>query len=174
MRDPHLYPALSLRALLLLVVAMLPSMLASILGSLLTAPALIAWYPTLVKPFFTPPNIAFPLAWTFLYALMALSFWRILRARPEAGAKTTAVILFLVQMVLNVGWSWAFFAKRSPYLGLVAIGLLFVAIVLTIRAFRKIDRPAAYALIPYLAWVAFAALLNAAIAVQNPGQGMAF
>lgn len=169
MRDPHLYPALSLRAMLLLVVAMVPSMVASVLGSLLTAPALVGWYPTLDKPFFTPPNIVFPLVWTFLYALMALSFWRILRARPEAGSTRTAILIYLVQMVLNVGWSWAFFAKRSPMLGVVAVGLLFVSIVMTIRAFKAIDRPAGFALIPYLAWVGFAALLTAAIAIRNPG-----
>lgn len=169
MRDPHLYPALSLRSIALLVLAMIPSMAASVLGTLLTAPVVRGWYATLNKPFFTPPDIVFPLIWTFLYALMALSFWRILRARPEAGPKTVAIIVFLVQMALNVGWSWAFFAKRSPYLGLVVIGLLFVAIVLTIRAFKAIDRSAGFALIPYLAWVGFAAVLNATIAINNPG-----
>ncbi len=169
MRDPHLYPAMSPRSLLLLVVAMLPSMLASILGSWLTAQGLVGWYPTLNKPFFTPPNILFPLVWTFLYALMALSFWRILRAKPESGPKTTAIAWFLIQMALNIGWSWAFFANRSPYFGLVVIGVLFMAIVMTIRAFREIDRPAGYALLPYLAWTGFAALLNAGIAILNPG-----
>ena len=169
MRDPHLYPAFSLRSLLLLVVAMLPSMVASMLGSWLTIPSLEGWYATLTKPFFTPPNIVFPLVWTFLYALMALSFWRILRARPEAGPKTAAVLIFLGQMIVNVGWSWAFFAKRSPYLGLVVVGLLFVSILITIRAFKAIDPPAGNALVPYLAWVGFASLLNAAIAINNPG-----
>lgn len=169
MRDPHLYPAFSLRSLALLVAAMLPSMVASMLGSWLTIPSLEGWYATLTKPFFTPPNIVFPLVWTFLYALMALSFWRILRARPEAGPKTTAILIFLAQMVVNVGWSWAFFARRSPYLGLVVVGLLFIAILMTIRAFKAIDRPAGYALVPYLAWVGFASLLNASIALNNPG-----
>lgn len=169
MRDPHLYPAFSLRSIMLLVLAMIPSMTASVLGTLLTAPVVKGWYATLDKPFFTPPDIVFPLVWTFLYALLALSFWRILRARPEAGPKTTAILVFLAQMVLNVGWSWAFFARRSPYLGLVVIGLLFVLIVLTIRAFKAIDRPAGFALLPYLVWVGFAAILNATIAVNNPG-----
>jgi translocator protein len=169
MRDPHLYPAFTGRSMLLLLVAMLPSMLASVAGSLLTAPALVGWYPTLEKPFFTPPNIVFPLVWTFLYALMALSFWRILRARPEAGPKASAIVVFLIQIALNIGWSWAFFARRSPYSGLVVIGLLFVAIALTMREFRKIDRPAAFSLTPYLIWVGYAALLNAAIALKNPG-----
>lgn len=169
MRDPHLYPALSARALLLLVVAMVPSLVASFVGQLFTIPSLRGWYDLLQKPFFNPPDYVFPLVWTFLYALMALSFWRILRARQEAGPKGMAILIFLSQMALNVAWSWAFFAKRSPYLGLVVIGFLLVAILLTIRAFKAIDRPAGYALFPYLAWVGFAALLNAAIAIQNPG-----
>lgn len=169
MSEQHLYPVFSLRSLLLLVVAMIPSLLASAAGSVLTAPALVGWYPTLAKPFFTPPNIAFPLVWTFLYALMAMSFWRILRARPEAGPKTAAIAIFLIHMGINVAWSWVFFSRRSPYGGLVVIGILIVAIVLTMREFRKIDRPAAYALTPYLAWTVFAAALNGAIALKNPG-----
>jgi translocator protein len=174
MRDPHLYPALSMRSLLLLVVALVPSMVASMVGSWLSVPAIQGWYATLTKPFFTPPNIVFPLAWTFLYALMALSFWRILRVRPEAvmqgaAAKTIAILMFLAQIALNIGWSWAFFARRSPYLGLVVVAGLFLAVLMTIRAFLVLDRPAGYALVPYLAWVGFASLLNAAIALQNPG-----
>ena len=169
MRDPHLIPVFNARSLAWLIVAVLLSMVVSAGGSLLTAPALQSWYITLKKPFFTPPNVVFPLVWTFLYALMALCFWRILRARPEAGPKGRAIALFLVQMALNLGWSWAFFHMRSPSLGLVAIGMLFVAIVLTIRAFSAIDKPAGYALYPYLAWVGFAAILNGAIAIANPG-----
>lgn len=172
MRDAHLHPALSGRSLALLVLAILPSMIASMLGQFFTVPALPGWYQGLAKPFFTPPNLVFPLVWTFLYALMALCFWRVLRARAEAGPKTAAVALFLGQMVLNVGWSWAFFAKRSPVLGLVVIGLLAVAILMTIRAFKAIDRPAGLALLPYLAWVLFAALLNGAIAVMNSSSGV--
>lgn len=169
MRDAHLYPPLSARSLLLLLVAILPSMVASMVGSWLTVPSLSGWYAMLIKPGFTPPNVVFPLVWTFLYALMALSFWRILRARPEAGPKGRAILIYLGQMVLNILWSWAFFNQRSPYGGLVVIGLLFVAIVLTIREFRKIDRPAGYALFAYLGWIAFASLLNGAIALKNPG-----
>jgi translocator protein len=169
MRDPHLYPAVSLRSLLLFVVAMLPPLIASVLGSLFTAPAIRGWYAMLEKPWFNPPDTVFPLVWTFLYALMALSFWRILRARPGAGPKTGAIALFLVQAGLNAAWSYAFFARRSPYAGLVVIGALILAILLTIRAFKAIDRPAGYSLLPYLAWVMFAGLLNAAIAIRNPG-----
>ena len=168
MRDPHLYPALSMRSVLLLPVALLPPIATSMMGSYLTAGALVSWYPQLVKPFFTPPNLAFPIAWTFLFALMALAFWRILRARPEQGPRRVAIIAFMAQLVFNIGWSWAFFGQRSPIMGLVAVSLLFIAVAVTIRVFKPLDRTAAFALYPYLAWVGFAAALNAAIVVLNP------
>jgi tryptophan-rich sensory protein len=98
---------------------------------------------------------------------MAVSFWRILRARPEAGPKGMAIGVFLAQLGLNVAWSWAFFGQRSPLMGLVVIGLLLLAIALNIRVFAKIDRAAGWALYPYLAWVGFATLLNAAIVFLN-------
>jgi benzodiazapine receptor len=167
MRDSHLHPALSARSLVLLLLAMLPSLIASVLGQLFTVQGLVGWYRTLQKPFFTPPDIAFPLVWTFLFALMAVAFWRILRARPEAGPKSGAIAFFLGQMVLNLGWSYAFFFLRSPLFGLVVVTMLLIAIALTIRAFVKIDRAAGWALYPYLVWVGFATLLNASIVFLN-------
>ncbi|MGL5447849.1 MAG: TspO/MBR family protein [Rhabdaerophilum sp.] len=167
MRDAHLHPALGLRGLAMLPLAMLPPLIASVLGQLFTAPGLVAWYSTLNKPFFTPPSIAFPLVWTFLYALLAVAFWRILRAKPEAGPRGEAILVFLVQMALNLAWSYAFFTLRSPLAGLIVITALLVAIAFNIRAFVKIDRAAGWALYPYLAWVGFATLLNAAIFFLN-------
>lgn len=167
MRDAHLHPALSLRSLLLLLLAMLPPLFASVLGQIFTASGLVGWYSTLNKPFFVPPSIIFPMVWTFLYALMAVAFWRILRAKPEAGPKGGAIALFLGQMALNLGWSYAFFFLRLPLFGLVVITALLIAIAFTIRAFVTIDRAAGWALYPYLAWVGFATVLNAAIVFLN-------
>lgn len=168
MRDSHLEPALSPRGLMTLPLAMAPSLITSLIGSVLTAPALLSWYPTLKKPFFTPPNLVFPIAWTLLFALMAVAFWRILRAKSPLNERKGAIVLFLGQMVLNMGWSYAFFTRQSPALGLVVVGLLLVGIALTIRAFLRIDRAAGYALYPYFAWGCFAALLNGAILALNP------
>jgi tryptophan-rich sensory protein len=168
MREPHLHPALSLRGLVTLCLAIIPVMLASLIGQFFTAPAINGWYATLQKPFFNPPNVVFPLVWTFLYALMAVAFWRILRARPEAGPVGGAIAVFLAQLVANAGWSYAFFGLRSPLAGLLVIGVMLVLIALTIRRFVPIDRAAGYALFPYLAWVGFAAILNAAIVILNP------
>jgi translocator protein len=168
LREEHLHPALSLRGLITLVIAILPVMIASFMGNAVTATAIGGWYTTLNKPFFTPPNLAFPIAWTILYSLMAVAFWRVLRAKPVVGPRGIAIALFLAQLVVNAGWSFAFFGLRSPVAGLVVIGGLLLLIAGTIRAFLPIDRAAGYALYPYIAWVAFAALLNAAIVVMNP------
>jgi tryptophan-rich sensory protein len=151
----------------MLLAAIIPVMLASFAGQLFTAPAIGGWYASLSKPFFSPPNVVFPLVWTFLYALMAVSFWRVLRAKPDIGPIGGAVALFLVHLVVNAGWSYAFFGLRSPIAGLLVIGVLLVMIALVMRAFVRIDRAASYALFPYLAWVAFASVLNAAIVILN-------
>lgn len=168
--SPAIHPALSWRGLVLLPVSILPSLLASVLGQLFTAVGMVSWYRTLEKPFFNPPDIVFPIVWTFLYALMAVAFWRILRLKPEAGPKGAAILAYLGQMALNLAWSYVFFTLRSPIGGLVVVGALLLAIGITIRLFLRLDRAAGYALYPYFAWVAFATVLNGAIVWLNPGQ----
>lgn len=157
---------LSPRSLGVLALSVAACFAAAQLGSLATVPNLAPWYAGLAKPWFTPPNAAFPIAWTILFALMAVSVWRaaMLSRGPE---RTFALGAFALQLALNVGWSFAFFAARSPLLGLVAIALLLPAILWTIVRFRPIDGLAAALLWPYAAWVAFAAALNAAILHLN-------
>ncbi|MFC7177170.1 TspO/MBR family protein [Halosegnis marinus] len=114
------------------------------------------------EPFFFPPTIAFPVVWTILFTLLGVALFRVWRA--DAGAaRTRALALFGVQFALNVAWTPAFFGLRSPGLGLAVIAALWVAIVATMVAFDRVDRRAAALMIPYLAWVSFAAVLNAAI-----------
>jgi translocator protein len=165
---PPLSPAWTRQSLALFVLALIPPLIASVAGARLTASALVEWYPTLIKPSFTPPNLAFPIAWTTLYTLMSIAFWRILRAKPErAEAKSRAIIWFGVQIVANIAWSYAFFYSRSPMAGLIVVGLLFLSIAGMMRAFYAVDRIAAYSQIPYLCWVGFASVLNATIVVLN-------
>lgn len=158
-------PALSLRSIGWLLAAAVPVIVVSALGSLFTFQGLVSWYPTLNKPSFTPPNGLFPLAWTFLYTLMALSLWRVLRS--DAPGKKRPLMIFALQLTLNLAWSFVFFGLRSPWCGVVVIAALLAAIVLTMRAFHPFDSAAAYALLPYLGWVSFAAVLNVSIAVLN-------
>lgn len=139
--------------------------LAGGIGSLATTPAIPTWYAGLAKPWFTPPNLAFPIVWTILYLLMAVAAWLVWRART--GGSAWALVPFFVQLVLNALWSIVFFGAHSPFLGLVVIAALLATIVWTIFAFATVSRSAAWLLAPYLAWVAFASLLNAAIYEMN-------
>ena len=140
-----------------------PVVLVAVSASLVTRPNIPTWYAGLVKPAFTPPNWLFPLAWTVLYAMMALALWRILALPRNRPGRRAAVAAFFAQLALNGLWSFAFFGAQSPLAGLVVIAALIAAILATMRLFGGLDRTAALLLAPYLAWVAYAALLNGAI-----------
>ncbi len=140
---------------------------ASVVGQLASRAAVDSWYLTLVKPVFTPPNWVFPVAWTILFTMIGAAFWRILRRPPGTPWRRAAITLFLVQLTFNAGWSAAFFGARSPLLGLYVIAPLWLLILGTAGVFRAMDRLAALLLVPYLAWVSFAAVLNAVIWQMN-------
>lgn len=125
-----------------------------------TASAIPAWYATLAKPSFSPPNWVFGPVWTTLYFLMGLAAWLVWK-------KHKSLALFYLQLALNFLWSLLFFGLHSPILGLVDIIFLWTFILLTINQFKKVSRPAAYLLLPYLLWVSFAAILNLAIVILN-------
>jgi tryptophan-rich sensory protein len=143
--------------------ALAPSIAASVLGGLATTPNIPGWYAGLQKPWFNPPNWIFGPVWTALYLVIAYAFFRILRLPANTPGRRVAIGVYLAQMILNTAWSFAFFAGQSPALGLMVILPLWAGIVLTILLFSRLDRIAAWLLAPYLAWVSFAVLLNAAI-----------
>jgi translocator protein len=131
-----------------------------VVSGVMTAGAMVDWYPTLNKPFFNPPSWVFAPAWTILYIMMAVAAWRVWLAGPSSKP---ALNLFFIQLVLNFLWSVFFFGLHSPALALIDISAMWIMIALTMRAFFKIARPAGWLLVPYLAWVSFAAVLNASI-----------
>jgi tryptophan-rich sensory protein len=145
------------------LLAALPVLAASLLGGLFTGPAIPGWYAGLAKPSFNPPNWVFGPVWTLLYAMMAYAFFRILRLAPGTPGRSTAIVVFAGQLILNAGWSGAFFALKSPAAGLLVILPLLGLILLTIRLFLALDRPAGLLLVPYALWVSFATLLNFAL-----------
>lgn len=145
------------------LVSVLPVVAVALSASLITQPNIPTWYASLQKPDFTPPNWAFPVAWTALYAMMAYALWRILSLPQNRPGRSAAIVAFFVQLVLNGLWSFAFFGGQSPIAGLVVIAALIVAILATVHAFWPLDRIAALMLVPYLAWVTFATALNAAV-----------
>jgi tryptophan-rich sensory protein len=162
LRQPHPIPAWQR-----LLLAVLPVVAAGALGSIATTPQIPTWYAGLTKPGFTPPNWLFGPVWTALYAMMAYAAWRILSLPPGTPGRRGALAAFFAQLALNAAWSWAFFGAQSPAAGLVVIVALVAAIGLTIRLFWPLDRTAAWLLVPYAAWVAYATALNAEILRLN-------
>ena len=135
----------------------------SAIGQFATYPNLAPWYAGLLKPSFNPPNWVFAPVWTTLYVLMAFAAWRILRLPEASGTRHLALTLFFIQLALNAAWSWMFFGANNPLLGLINIVPQFLVILATVVAFYRLDRMAAWCLIPLVAWVAFASILNVAI-----------
>jgi len=138
----------------------------AIIGGLATRSSVSDWYPQLVQPSFVPPNAAFGPVWTLLYLMMAYAAWRVWRVHGFSGAPW-ALGLFLVQLALNLLWSILFFGLQEIGLALVEIVVLWLAILLTTVLFWRLDRVSGALLLPYLAWVGFAAFLNHAFWVLN-------
>ena len=156
------------RNVIKLVVAIIACQGAGAIGSIFTAAAIPTWYATLEKPFFTPPNWLFAPAWITLYLLMAIAAFLIWRQGLGQKGVKPALVIFLVQLVLNALWSIAFFGLQSPLYGMVVILALWVAILLTIIYFFRLSTAAGALLLPYILWVSFASALNIAIFMLNP------
>jgi tryptophan-rich sensory protein len=125
-----------------------------------------AWYARLRKPSFNPPNWLFPIAWTVLYAMIAVAGWL---AWTQVGLGPE-VWLWWGSLVLNAAWSWLFFGLRRMDLAFYELVLFWVSILGMILAFAPISAVAAWLLVPYLAWVSFAGVLNWTLWRMNPAE----
>ena len=128
------------------------------------------WYNALLKPSFTPPGWVFPIAWTILYALIGVALAMIL-AEPRSTRRKAALTLFFVQLALNFAWSPIFFAAHDIRLAKVVIFIMAALAAAAAGQFMRLRRPAGLLLIPYLAWLVFAATLNSTIKELNPDAG---
>lgn len=147
-----------------IVLVVMTCLVIGYLSGTVTRESITTWYPTLVKPVFNPPNWLFAPVWTILYAMMGVAgglIWNHLETNREPVKK--AFMFFIIQLGLNALWSYLFFGLHNPLLALIEIVLLWLMIFETYSQFKKIDRVAGMLLIPYLAWVAFATVLNASI-----------
>lgn len=118
------------------------------------------------QPAFSPPMILFPIVWGILYLLMAVGAARITLAPPSAE-KSTALNLYIIQLVVNFFWSLIFFNAQAFGFALLWLLLLWVLVLAMIITFHKVDPIAAYLQIPYLLWLSFAAYLNAGVWYLN-------
>lgn len=140
---------------------------AGLLGSVFSAESITDWYPALKKPPFTPPPWLFGPVWTALYILMGISAFLIWKKGLKSPKVKLTLLLFIIQLSLNAAWTPIFFGLKMPLLAFADILLLWAAILLTIICSLKISKTAAILLVPYIIWVTFAAVLNAAICLLN-------
>lgn len=150
-----------------LAVSIALPLLVGFVGSLATSKSVGTWYVNLDKPSFTPPGAVFGPVWTVLYVMMGVSLFLVWQKGLAAPNVKIGIAVFAVQMALNLLWSFAFFGARSPLAGAVVIVALWCAIVATVLVFARVSQLAAWLLVPYLAWVSFASVLNFSLYVLN-------
>lgn len=152
----------------------LPSLLAWVLGTSLaaiggavTAKAANEFYGILQKPSWAPPGWLFGPAWTLLYILMGTAAWRVWRQAGFAGAKVELSV-YVVQLVLNMAWSYFFFVRRTGVGATIEVVSLWLSIAVTLVLFWRRDTVAGVLFVPYLVWVTFATALTIAVWRRNP------
>jgi len=146
-----------------ITIAILICLLVGFLSSLAVVDAIQEWYVDLNKPFFTPPNELFSPVWTLLYIMMGISVGIVWNRGFHHIWVKTALYHFLFQLLLNGLWSLVFFGLHSIVGGLLIILTLFILLLFTYKWFKVVDSRAAYLLIPYIIWVAYATVLNIGI-----------
>jgi tryptophan-rich sensory protein len=149
-----------------LVAWLVVAFIAAAIGAVASVQA-ASFYGQLAQPSWAPPASVFGPVWSVLYALMGIAAWLVWREGGFA-ARRRALTVFLVQLALNALWSWLFFGWHQGALALVDIALLWVLIVTTIVLFWRVRPLAGALMLPYLAWVSFAAVLNYAVWQLNP------
>lgn len=136
---------------------------------LATQPQVDGWYAALHRPWFTPPNLVFPVMWTILYAMIAAAGFYIWRARGQDAAGNRRVWVFVLYMALNWSWSFVFFTQQQLFAGLVwIVGMNVLAVMLVVMCWKPL-RNAAVLMLPPLGWTLFAAVLNGAFWWLNRG-----
>ena len=149
-----------------LVCSLLLTLGTGAVAGLFTAKAVPEWYASLNQPTFSPPNWIFGPVWTALYILLGVSLFLVWKL-DSVKERNLAILAFLIQLILNFGWSFIFFYFKMIGFALVEIVILWIAIVIMLYLFYKIKPLAAYINIPYLLWVTFASILNSAYYFLN-------
>ena len=151
-----------------LIISLATCVVSGLIGSIFTRGSIATWYTFLHKPDFSPPSWVFAPVWFLLYILMGISVFLVWRVGIKQFHVREGLVIFLIQLILNTFWSFAFFGLKSTVGGLLVIVPLCTAILLTIINFYRISKTASFLLIPYILWVSFATALNFSIYLLNP------
>lgn len=150
-----------MKKIVILIICIIVPLVIGALGGVATTSGLESWYQTIQKPSFNPPNYLFGPVWSLLYILMGISFYLILISKNQKP-KTKAIAIFVIQIILNLAWSFIFFKFHLLGWALIEIILIWIAVLAMITIFYRINKVAAFLQIPYLVWVSFASILNGA------------
>ncbi|MCC7551465.1 MAG: tryptophan-rich sensory protein [Methanobacterium sp.] len=157
----------SIREIPKLIASVFIVFLAGSVGNLVTLPQITTWYVTLAKPSWTPPNDWFGPIWSILYVLIGIALFLVWRQGLNRRDVRFAILIFAVQLVLNILWSLVFFGLQSILGGFIIIFVLWIAILANMIAFYVISKPAGYLFIPYIIWVTIASYLNYSVLMLN-------
>ena len=137
------------------------------IGAYFTASSVDTWYRTISKPSFNPPNGIFGPVWTSLYIMIGISAYLVWQKRARIEQFPRTVAIYLIQLVLNLMWSFIFFYAHELGMALIEIIILLIVIIINARVFYKIDKTAGLLFIPYILWVSFATVLTYSIFSLN-------
>jgi len=154
------------RNILGLAVFVILCLAVSAIGGAITVTSVDTWYQALHKPPFNPPDWVFAPVWTTLYILMAIAGWRVW-CHTQSEARRRALTVFVVQLGLNLGWSFLFFGLQRTGMALLEIVVLLLVIIANTVLFWRIDRLAGALFAPYVLWVAYASVLNMSLWLLN-------
>ena len=150
------------------IVSIIIVYIAGAIGTLFTLKEITTWYVYLAKPEWAPPNWIVGPIWSTLYIFIGSALFLIWRKGLGRKDVQVALVVFAVQLIINVVWSLVFFGSHSIFGGLIMVILLWIAIVINIFVFYRISKSAGLLLIPYLVWVTIAAYLQYNLFVLNP------
>jgi translocator protein len=158
----------NLKEILKLIISIIVVFIGGAIGNFFTIAEITTWYTTLAKPAWTPPNWVFGPVWTTLYILMGIALYLVWSKGLERKDVKIAIGIFAVQLILNTLWSIIFFGLHSLLGGLIAIIILWIAILANIIVFYRISKPAGLLLVPYIMWVTIASYLTYSVYLLNP------
>ncbi|MCA9788160.1 MAG: tryptophan-rich sensory protein [Cyanobacteria bacterium HKST-UBA04] len=145
--------------------------LTELMAAGLTAMSVKTWFLTLNKPGFTPPNSAFPIAWTLVYATLAYIGWTLWKHASQPGLfwpASMALGLYIIQLLLHVTWNIAFFGQQRLVDGLALMGLIWLLMLLSFPIYSRVSSCLKWWLLPYALWITYAGVLLACIVQLNP------
>ena len=149
--------------ILKLIISIALPLLIGFSSSYFTITGVGSWYQTIQRPSWNPPNWVFGPVWTTLYIMMGIALFMVWKSDENYSLKRIAILLFSIQLIFNFFWSFIFFNQQRPGVAFGEIILLWIFILITIFVFAKVNKTAAWLLVPYISWVSFAAILNYSI-----------